>query len=262
MSARIERVPPTPRRRLFVHIGTHKTGTTSFQKWLMTNEPLLLERFGLGVYHGAFPNAREIGLACANTDRLLPVRHLPQWNDPTWRAHVGDIIQAQLARDVPSMILSAESLSFLRAPEEIRRVSEMMTNHDVTILVTLRNPVEFLGSWERHLTRGGYELSDNPASFAYVKHDSWLARYDQLIDAYAAVFGRDRVLTIDYESANAEFGSVIPALMRHVVDDIERLPEWSHLRLNSTIRFESARQPTTKQILARLIGPLRRALRR
>ena len=260
MSARIERVSPTPRRRLFVHIGTHKTGTTSFQKWLVNNEPLLLERFGLGVYHGAFPNAREVGLACANTDRLLPVRNLPQWNDPTWRTHVGRIIHAQLARDVPSMILSAESLSFLRAPEEVQRVSDMTAGHDVTILVTLRNPVEFLGSWERHLTRTGYELSDNPTSFAYVKHDSWLARYDQLIDAYVSVFGRDRVVTVDYESANAEFGSVIPALMRHVADDIELLPEWSHLRLNSTIRFESARRPSAKQVLARLTRLLRRVL--
>lgn len=253
---------PHDRRRLFVHIGTHKTGTTSFQKWLQDNETVLLERFGLGVYRGAFPNAREVGLACANVDRLLPVRHLPQWNDTAWRAHVGEVIREQLARDVPAMILSAEAMSFLRAPDEVQRVYDLTRDHDVTILITLRNPIEFLGSWERHLTRSGYELSDNPASFAYVKHDSWLARYDKLIDAYAAVFGRDNILTVDYESANAEFGSVIPALMRHIVDDIARLPDWSHLRLNSTLRFESARRPSARQILTRLTHPVRRALRR
>ena len=262
MSARIGRVSPHDRRRLFVHIGTHKTGTTSFQKWLQDNEPILLERFGLGVYRGAFPNAREVGLACANVDRLLPVRNLPQWNNPAWRTHVGEIIYAQLTRDVPSMIVSAESLTFLRARDEIQRLFDMTSGHDVTILVTLRNPTEFLGSWERHLIRTGYDLSDDPSSFAYVKHDSWLARYDQLIDAYAAVFGRDRVITVDYESANAEFGSIIPALMRNVVDDIARLPDWSHLRLNSTLRFESARRPSARQILTRLTHPVRRALRR
>ena len=242
---------PHERRRLFLHIGTHKTGTTSFQKWLVDNEGALIERFGLGVYHGAFPNAREVGLACANEDRLLPVRHLPQWNDPTWREHVGDVIRAQLAREVPSLIVSAEALSFLRAPEEIERVHQLCANHDATVLLTIRNPIEFLASWERHLTRSGYELSDNPASFAYVKHDSWLARYDQLIASYAAVFGHERVLTVDYESANAQFGSVIPALMRHVVGDIEHLPDWQGLRLNSTFRFETARRSTSKRLLNR-----------
>jgi len=255
-------VPPAHRRRLFVHIGTHKTGTTSFQKWLLDNEPLLLEHFGLAVYQGAFPNAREVGLACANVDRLLPVRNLPQWNDPAWRAHVGETIQTQLARDVPSMILSSESLSFLHAREEAQRVFDTFAGHNVTILVTLRNPVDFLASWERHLIRTGYELSNDPSSFAYVKHDSWLARYDQLIDAYATVFGRDNVVTVDYESANAEFGSVIPALMRNVVSDISQIPDWSQFRLNSTVRFDAARRLSAKQVLNRLIRPVRRILSR
>ncbi len=213
---------------------------------------MLLEHFGLAVYQGAFPNAREVGLACANIDRLLPVRNLPQWNDPAWRAHVGETIQTQLARDFSSMVISSEALSFLRAPEELQRVKNLLEGFDVTILVTLRNPLEYLGSWQRHLTRTGYELSDDPISFAYVKEDSWLARYDHLIDAYATAFGPDRMITVDYESANAQFGSVIPALMRHVVDDIAQLPAWSSVRFNSTVRFESARPSVVKRVLSRL----------
>ena len=235
-----------------MHIGTHKTGTTSFQKWLATNESALLARYGLGVYQGVFPNARELGLACANPDRSLPVRHLPQWNDPVWRAHVFDLIKLQLARDVPSMVISAEALSFLRAPEELQCVKNLLDGFDITILLTLRNPLEFLGSWQRHLTRGGYELSDDPSSFAYIKEDSWLARYDHLIDAYATAFGSDRIITVDYEAANAQFGSVIPALMRHIVDDIDDLPEWSNVRLNPTARFERSRPSVVKRVLRRI----------
>jgi len=242
MSARIEPVPSTDHSRVFVHIGTHKTGTTSFQKWLNSNESILIKRFGLGVYHGGFPNNRELGLACANTDRLLPVRQIPQWSDSLWRDHVRDLARIQMDREFGSIIVSSEALSFLRTPEEIQRVRDLFVDRQVTILLTLRQPTEFLASWARHLARGKYEFSDNPESFAYVEPDSWLARYDDLIAAYSQVFGSDNVLTVDYEAANAEFGSVIPALMQHVVDDVSRLPDWRAYRFNTTRQFESARR--------------------
>ena len=245
-------------RRVFLHIGTHKTGTTSFQKWLREHEDVLRERHGLGVYRGGFPNNREVGLACANVDRLLPVRQIPQWSDPVWRDHVNDLARIQMQRDEPSIIVSAESLSFLRADDEIRRVHRMFSDREATILVTLREPAEFLASWGRHLTRGKYELSDDPRSFAYVGADSWLARYDELIDAYARVFGRDRVLTIDYERVTAEHGSVIPGIMRHVVGDTTELPDWSGYRFNTSAQFASPRRFSPGWVKERLMHALRR----
>jgi hypothetical protein len=244
-------VSPDHRRRLFLHIGTHKTGTTSFQKWLKENERILLKRYGLGVYHGGFPNNREVGLACANLDRLLPVRNIPQWSDLAWRDHVNDLARVQMERDEPSIILSAESLSFLRADDEIGRVYRMFEGRDVTILLTLREPGDFLASWARHLTRGKYELSDDPASFAYVARDSWLARYDDLIDAYGRFFGKHNILTVDYESANAEHGSVIPALMSHIVGDVTQLPDWKGFRFNTTEQFTARRRPSVRRVLTR-----------
>lgn len=239
-------------RRVFLHIGTHKTGTTSFQKWLRENEDALRGRFGLGVYRGGFPNNREVGLACANVDRLLPVRQIPQWSDPVWRDHVRDLAAAQMRRSEPTIIVSAESLSFLRADDEIRRVADMFADREVTILLTLREPSDFLASWSRHLTRGQYTLSDDPTSFAYVSADSWLARYDDLIAAYATVFGRERILTVDYEAANAEHGSVIPALMRHVVTDVGHLPDWSGYRYNTSAQFAQAHPLSPRRLLGRL----------
>lgn len=251
-SARIGRVTHESPRRVFLHIGTHKTGTTSFQKWLRENEDDLRNRFGLGVYHGGFPNNREVGLACANTDRLLPVRNIPQWSDPVWRDHVNDLARVQMQRDEASIIVSAESLSFLRADEEVRRAQRMFADREVTILLTLREPADFLASWGRHLTRGRYELSDDPKSFAYVSVDSWLARYDDLIDAYARVFGRDRVLTVSYEEATSEHGSVIPGLMRHIVSDLTSLPDWSGYRFNTSEQFATPRRFSPKWVLARI----------
>jgi hypothetical protein len=251
-SARIDRVTDNSPRRVFLHIGTHKTGTTSFQKWLRENEDDLRSRFGLGVYLGGFPNNRELGLACANTDRLLPVRRIPQWSDHLWRDHVNELARVQMQRDEPSIIVSAESLSFLRADEEVRRVQHMFADREVTILLTLREPADFLASWGRHLTRSKYELSDDPKSFAYVAADSWLARYDDLIDVFGRVFGRDRVLTVDYEEATSEHGSVIPGLMRHLVGDVRDLPDWSGYRFNTSAQFATPRRFSPRWALSRL----------
>jgi hypothetical protein len=237
---------------VFLHIGTHKTGTTSFQKWLREHEETLRDRFDLGVYRGGFPNNREVGLACANADRLLPVRQIPQWSDPVWREHVNDLAAVQMRRSEQTIIVSAESLSFLRTDDEIRRVATMFADREVTILLTLREPSDFLASWGRHLARGQYELSTDPKSFAYVAPDSWLARYDELIAAYAAVFGNDRIRTVDYEAANAEHGSVIPALMSHVVADIMRLPDWMGYRYNTSAQFAGPRRFSPKWVLGRL----------
>jgi hypothetical protein len=257
----------TVRRRLFVHIGTHKTGTTSFQHWLREHEKELGQRFDLGVYQGAFPNNREVGLACARPERSLPTRGIDQWVDPEWRRHVATLVSAQLARD-EDLVLSAEALSFLRHDDEIARFRDYLNDRETLIIVALRNPQDFLRSWAGHLTRGGYELSNDPTSFAYVEPDSWLADYDGLIRSWRKFFGESRVRIVNYDDSLDKFGSVIPALMNEVVGTEAALPEWRAVWKNMAVDFSSpegrlgerlrrlTRHPitTAKRVLARKVN--------
>jgi len=238
------------RPRLFVHIGTHKTGTTSFQHWLLRHETELRARFGLGVYHGAFPNNREVGLACASPDRSLPTRGIPQWVDPEWRSHVGELVAEQLGRN-EDLILSSEALSFLRSTAEVENLARMVDGRDVWILVALRDRADFLRSWAGHLQRDRYKLSKDPRSFAYVEPDSWLADYDVLLSAYGAVFGNERVRTIDYDAAIAQDGSVIPALMREVVGPDASIPDWHDARKNVGEQVARSRQDARESMATR-----------
>ena len=219
------------RPRIFVHIGTHKTGTTSFQDWLSRHEKGLLNQFGLGVYQGAFPNCREVGLACASPSRSLPTRGIPQWVDPEWRRHVGELVATQLARP-EDLVLSSEALSFLRSPAEVETLARLLQGREVSILVVLRNRAEFLESWAKHLQRDRYKLSRDPSSFAYVENDSWLADYDSLFDAYGSIFGTEHVRVIDYDHAMSSHGSVIPLLMSEIVGADAPLPDWQSARKN------------------------------
>ena len=240
------------RHRLFVHIGTHKTGTTSFQHWLLRHETELHTRFGLGVYHGAFPNNREVGLACASVERSLPTRGIPQWVEPEWRRHVGDLVAEQLRRD-DDLVLSSEALSFLRERSEVERLAQMVRGRDVTILAVLRNRADFLRSWGDHLQRDRYKLSKDPRSFAYVGPDSWLADYDTLLDTYRHVFGKENVRAIDYDETIARDGSVIPALMREIVGDDAPLPDWRSAQMNIGRDVAKSRNDAREKIGRRLV---------
>ena len=250
---------PALRRRLFVHIGTHKTGTTSFQHWLREHETELRQRFGLGVYQGAFPNNREVGLACARPERSLPTRGIEQWVDPEWRRHVASLVATQLARE-EDLVLSAEALSFLRHEDEVRRVAEMFGDRETLIIVALRNPEGFLQSWAGHLTRDGYRLSNDPSSFAYVGTDSWLVDFPALLSAYRNVFGMAKVRVIDYDDAHQRFGSVIPALMGEIVGVEAMIPEWSRARKNVGVEVEQSRRDPAGRLDRRLLRLARHPL--
>lgn len=228
---------PAERRKIFVHIGTHKTGTTTFQHWLRLNENTLTDRYGLGVYRGAFPNCREVGLACASPDRALPTRRLSQWVDPEWRNHVAGLVAIQLTRP-QDLVLSCEALSFLRTEDEVVRLAAMLTDRDVQIVATLRNPDDFLRSWTTHLERDRYRLSDDPKSFAYVEQDSWLVDYESLLTPFRRVFGHDRVAVIDYDAAMTEHSSIVPALMTRIVGDISDLPSFDDVRRNTAAQAQ------------------------
>lgn len=252
IQARLDPMSESGRRpRIFVHIGTHKTGTTSFQHWLTQNEVELHGRFGLGVYHGAFPNNREIGLACARPDRSLPTRGIPQWVEPEWRRHVNQLVATELSRS-EDLILSSEALSFLRHMDEVEHLARILANREVLILVALRQPEGFLRSWGEHLTRDGYRLSNDPDSFAYVGADSWLADYSSLLHPYKAVFGEARVRAIDYETAIHGFGSIIPALMGEIVGVDAVIPEWRTTHRNVGHEVEQARKDPAGRLHRRL----------
>jgi hypothetical protein len=50
--------------QIFLHIGTLKTGTTSFQRWFFDNQDAIARDAGVRWYNGQFPDAREIAALC------------------------------------------------------------------------------------------------------------------------------------------------------------------------------------------------------
>jgi hypothetical protein len=224
-------------QRAIVHIGTHKTGSTSLQYWLTQHATELQTRHGLGVYRPIHPNGRELALLCADPDRSIPtIREIPEWRTEAWRTPTWGHVRSEVERTDEVIFFSNETLSLLRAPEELERLRELLAPRVVDIVLVTRKAEDFLRSWREQLTRDGFAMSQDPTSFAYLERDSWLVDYDEIVRANRGVFGESHVHVVDYDAAMARINSVIPAVMAHAVSDVTTLPDWAQVRRNRGTR--------------------------
>ena len=220
-------------RRAIVHIGTHKTGSTSLQYWLAQNTSRLEAQYGIGVYRPIHPNGRELALWCANPDRQIPtIREIPEWRSQRWRAESFGHMRSEIERDVDTLVASNETLCLLRTHDELERLRELFSPRRIDIVLVTRRPTDFLRSWREQLTRDGFSESSDPTSFAYLDADSWLVDYEGILRAYRAVFGDGHVHHVDYDAALSRDASIIPAVMTHVIGDTSGLPDWRDVRRN------------------------------
>jgi len=242
-------------QRAIVHIGTHKTGSTSLQYWLTQHATDLQTHHGLGVYRPIHPNGRELALLCARPDRSIPtIREIPEWQTEAWRTPTRGHVRSEIERPDEVMFFSNETLSLLRSVEELERLRELFAPRVVDIVLVTRRTEDFLRSWREQLTRDGFTPSQDPTSFAYLERDSWLVDYDEIVRVNQHVFGEHHVHVVHYDAAMATFDSVIPAVMTHAISEISMLPEWSNVRRNRGTRAHP------NEARSRLRNLLRRAL--
>ena len=241
-------------QRAIVHIGTHKTGSTSLQYWLAQHAAELEKDHHLGVYRPIHPNGRELALLCANPDRSIPTtREIPEWRTESWRTPAWGHVRSEIERGDEVLLLSNETLSLLRSTAELERLGELLAPRAVDVVLVTRQPAEFLRSWREQLTRDGFTPSQDRHSFAYLESDSWLVDYDEIVRANGAVFGPDHVHVVDYDEALATFGSIIPAVMATCGLEVSKLPEWSTVRRNRGARAHPNAAPSGWRRVARLL---------
>src|SRR5688572_25154818 len=221
----------TERGRAIVHIGIAKTGTTSFQAWARRYRRELAAKTGLNYYDGRFMNSHyELAILSIRRDRDMQIRRWhPDWWREEWQIDVRDHIRRQVERPVETLLCSAEGLSLVRDTDEVHRLVQLLRPREVSVVVVLREPAAFLGALADELHRAGLEPNADPESIAYIEPDSWLVRYDDLLDVYRTVLGPDRVTVLSYEENVQRDGSIIPALLRACGADTAELPPWDGL---------------------------------
>lgn len=178
--------------RIILHIGTHKTGTTSIQDVLRASSDAL-QRAGI-----LFPEAGcPPGLSGQHmlAWSVLSSKHhkLPSPKPPVWEALWREIDTLRPRK----VILSAEAFS--RADEsEVEVIRKKMEGKEVSVVCYLRDPAAYLKSAYKQQVKMG-KCSDSFSSF--VKDGVKDVDYKSLVDRWARVFGASNVHVRPFDEA-------------------------------------------------------------
>lgn len=225
-------------KRIYLHIGTHKTGSTSIQQCCYENRPTL-EAHGITFPPGErLPsNHTDLYVAAMRSERDSFAKL--KWNltvGPEYIAEVQKRWDGILdAAETPGVLITNEGLALLRYRDEIEQLKRLIQAdaNDVQVIVYLREKSAFLASYTRQVfNRPGREPSDDPTSVLYVKPDTWLIDYDQLLAVYREGFGADRVIVQDYDAVVARDGSVVPSFLEQIGVPVSAVDNAGGYRLN------------------------------
>lgn len=237
-------------RTIYLHIGKHKTGSSSIQKFLKRAQYHLgekgykiisdLEVFpGGGLGETSRFNCFHIAHVLLRPGLRTPARlrgRVPILPDPVAVARqVNAFLDAQIESRA---ILSAEALSFLRSPEEQELYRIMFRGFQIVPIGFFRQPADWLRSWYAQIEKMGLEYHPDAAARQGIfdfSATSWLVQ-DENIRAF---FGTDGIYS-SYERAIATYRSVLPAFLEALEIDPEADFEMEHIWENPTIGSGSA----------------------
>ena len=232
-----------------LHVGTHKTGSSSLQQLLRDQDAGLLATAGVSYPPGyLLPTLHaDLPLLVMRPERMWPARiRFPETQRAGWQAAAEAHVRRQV-RATPrrTLLYSHEDLSYVRHDDELHRLRDLFAGVEVNIVVILRDRAAFLRSYREQMEATGFPASDDPTSFAYVEPDSWLVDYEALVGAYRRGFGEENVEVLDYDAIVGRDGSVIPAFAERLGIERTALPPLEPYFLN---RSGMHLRPTPEQL--------------
>lgn len=179
-------------KRVFLHIGTHKTGTTAIQKFLASAEGRLREDGVL--YPRSGRPAEDHGAQYGHHLLSWAIRKkkgVDHYND--WKEVIGEIDAAkeQIA------VLSSEDFETC-TDGQIARIAALLKDFDVHVVLYLRNPIGFTVSAYKQFVKGG--KTSIPFN-KFIHEWNWTQRcdYSHLVQKWAEKFGVSSVHVILFD---------------------------------------------------------------
>jgi hypothetical protein len=181
---------------IFLHIGTHKTGTTSIQYLIGTNREALMEQ---GIYQ---PVAGKPGLKPGNGNHRLAwgvlkrkgVTDLDDWND----------LRNELQNcGLRSAVISSEAFCHMNE-KEIEQVRHLLEAYEVYPVVYLRNCKSYLRSVYAEVIK---DKKQETRSFKrYILENISKIDYDYLLEIWGKLFGYDHLIVRLYDKVSQDGG--------------------------------------------------------
>lgn len=192
--------------KVIIHIGKHKTGTTSFQAY-MSDQREKLEEHGvlfvpMDISNFISASIIRDQLPIPTVKLLLKAGIVPSVEDA--EIMLESFLRGKTFR---KLVLSCEHFSYFRQQAEIDSLKSLLLNSaqikpaDVSVCLVLRRPAEFLKSYTDQIIKRGHGVSTDKASPYYCKPDSWLLDDNAIQMLWRSNF--DRLDILQYENGNA-----------------------------------------------------------
>jgi hypothetical protein len=196
-------------KRLVLHIGLAKTGTTSFQhdcrrhRRLLARNGVLYPRAMCGFAKNHSPLAAAY-LAHRPHDPTIAMRVVP-------RADAVAAVTAEIeASPCPVALLSSEHFSIHFDPYEAAQLAQDFAAYAPEIVVAIREPYgRFLSMWNTQVTAGGALTLEDYARTILVPDNRFISIRETLV-IWRQAFGAQRVHVIDWD-AGCDPGAAILA---------------------------------------------------
>lgn len=203
-------------RTLYLHIGVHRTATTSIQDFLLRNFDTLLARGYLLAYRKSRHHALMRGIFSGKR----PVEAVAQ--DLLKRMH-------NKAQPMHSVILTDEAICM---QTDLSRLAEFRKHFDVKVIFSLRRQDAWLESWYFQNVKWQWNPKYCHLSFAeFMAHRAdfhWID-YDAVLHRLETVFGAENIHLTVHESGQMP-GGPVATFARHIgFDTLDGLEEPRHV---------------------------------
>lgn len=179
-------------KKIYLHIGTHKTGTSAIQSFALRNAELLAGRGyiyprSVLYLHGHHPLAWALGVTHPRADP-----------DATARELFHSVLEEFEHSKAPFLILSSEDFEFLQRPEMVR---DYLNAYDTAVVVYLRRQDRYLGSIHNHHLRMPQSRLTSPIEDFYNNRDfSRDFDYFKLLEPWVEAFGLSTMRVRPYDA--------------------------------------------------------------
>ncbi len=227
-------------KRIVIHVGIHRTGSTSIQEFLRTHRAVL-RTLSVDFYLGEYvpSNHVELHAAAMRLERTSPFKlNTGLVLDETFRERVQARVRQYITQsDCRCVVFSAEGLSYLRYEDEMNRLRAMIPEGGIEIVMYLRDAASFLASYKSELKKHTMPATIESDSFAYTGEDSWLVDFESRLASFRNAFGAQNVIALDFDHEIRTAGSVIPSFLKVLgVASHFDVQDWSGFFLNRTPR--------------------------
>ncbi|HMK90324.1 MAG TPA: hypothetical protein VK446_11920 [Methylocystis sp.] len=204
------------RKKVILHIGLEKTGTTSFQRFCFENSRVLRARGVLYPTQSLAFSRRSHNHASLVAAYLEGTGYVDLDMTPSWRGReetLASLRQEIEAAQAPTILLSAEHFSSRLTPVEIGRLAADFADCDCVVAIVVRAHEPRVCSAYSSTIRSGRDLTLDEFVAELATPGNAYLRYAETVLRWEHAFGRENIRLFNFEKSR----DLIADLIRNIV---------------------------------------------